>query len=272
MGIVIPGAFTARHQDVLTRYLADDRLLSPAEWQLLYQGIDILDTAQVQTDAGMGTFRQLYHRHIDVCFATSYLERLLALEDVETQSPALIAEFARRIAPHLQQADLLLPDVPLTWLFYTYCVYWWQNFARGYAFEVQIVRDLRASGVEFYSHDIRDPVERRSVADMVVLNLTGDVKTSTYFLRLASSRGLPNDFYVTRLWIGGKHYLLVVFQKPIAWEKIDGDTVEGQLSDLLRLLPRPVKLQHDDVVLVVIDYATWKRRVLQVQRKEQDDE
>jgi hypothetical protein len=56
------------------------------------------------------------------------------------------------------------------------------------------------------------------------------------------------------------------------WEKIDGDTVEGQLSDLLRLLPRPVKLQHDDVVLVVIDYATWKRRVLQVQRKEQNDE
>jgi len=71
---VIPGAFTARHQDVLTRYLADDRLLSPAEWQLLYQGIDILDTAQVQTDVGTGTFRQLYHRHIDVCFAASYLE------------------------------------------------------------------------------------------------------------------------------------------------------------------------------------------------------
>jgi len=96
--IVIPGAFTARHQDVLTRYLTDDRLLSPAEWQLLYQGVDILDTAQVHTDAGMGTFRQLYHRHIDVCFATSYLERLLALEDVETQSPALMAEFAPDLA------------------------------------------------------------------------------------------------------------------------------------------------------------------------------
>ena len=142
----------------------------------------------------------------------------------------------------------------------------------GYAFEVQIVRDLRASGVEFYSHDIRDQVERRSVADLVVLNLTGDVKTSTYFLRLASSRGLPNDFYVTRLWTGSKHRLLVVFQKPAAWKKIDGDTVEGRLSDLLHLLPRPVKLRQDDAVLIVIDYATWKRRVLQVQWKEQDDE
>jgi hypothetical protein len=112
--IVIPGAFTARHQDVLTRYLADDRLLSPAEWQLLYQGMDILDTAQVQTDVGTGTFRQLYHRHVDACFAAPYLERLLALQDVETQSSALIAEFARRVAPHLQQAGLLLPDVPLS--------------------------------------------------------------------------------------------------------------------------------------------------------------
>ena len=176
--IIIPAAFTTRHQDVLTRYLADDRLLSPAEWQSLYQGINILDTAQVQTD-------------------------------VE---------------------------------------------------------------IEFYSHDIRDQVERRSVADLVVLNLTGDVKTSTYFLRLASSRGLPNDFYVTRLWTGSKHRLLVVFQKPAAWKKIDGDTVEGRLSDLLHLLPRPVKLQQDDAVLIVTDYATWKRRVLQVQRKEQDDE
>ena len=217
--IIIPAAFTARHHDALTRYLADDRLLSPAEWQSLYQGINILDTAQVQTDVEAGTFRQLYHRYIDARFATSYLERLLALEDVETQSSALIAEFARRIAPHLQQADLLLSDVPLTWLFYTYCVYWWQNFARGYAFEVQIVRDLRASGVEFYSHDIRDQVERRSVADLVVLNLTGDVKTSTYFLRLASSRGLPNDFYVTRLWTGSKPSLVGRFSETSSVEK-----------------------------------------------------
>ncbi len=131
MRIIIPAAFTARHHDALTRYLADDRLLSPAEWQSLYQGINILDTAQVQTDVEAGTFRQLYHRYIDARFATSYLERLLALVDVEAQSPALIAEFARRIAPHLQQASLLLPDVPPTWLFYTYCVYWWQNFARA---------------------------------------------------------------------------------------------------------------------------------------------
>jgi len=270
MQIILPKAFTAEYQDVLTRYLVDDRLLNPAEWRLLYQGIDILNTARIQTDAGAETFRQAYHHQIDAGFATPYLERLLALEDVETQSPALIAEFARRIAPHLQQAGLLRPDVPSSRLLYVYCIYWWQSFARGYAFEVQIVRDLQASGIEFYSHDVRDPVERRSVADLVVLNLMGDVKTSTYFLKLAASHGLPNDFYVTRIWTGRRHRPLVVFQKPAAWKKINGDTVEGELSDLLHLLPRPVKLQRGDVTLIAIDYAAWKQRVLQVQQEESE--
>ncbi len=272
MQVVIPEAFTIRHQDVVTRYLADDRQLNSAEWQLLYQGIDILDTAWFQTEVGTYTFRQLYQHHVDDYLATPYLERLLALDDIEAQSPKLIAEFARRIAPRLQQAGLLLPDAPPTWLFYTYCVYWWQNFARGYAFEIQIVRDLRASGIELHTHDIRDPVERRSVADLVVLNMTGDIKTSTYFLRLASSHGLLNDFYVTRLWAGKQQRMLVVFQKPAAWETIDGDTVEGELFDLLHLLPQPVKLQQGDTTLIVVDYETWKRRVLQVQRREHDDE
>ena len=267
MQVIIPKTFTIQHQDVLTRYLADDRRLSPAKWRLLYQGIDVLDTARLQTDVGADTFRQLYHRHIDACFATPYLEQLLTLDDVVAQSPKLIAEFARQIAPHLQRSRLLLSDVPPTWLFYTYCVYWWQNFARGYAFEIQIVHDLRASGVEFHAHDIRDPIERRSVADLIVLNLTGDIKTSTYFLRLVSSRGLPNDFYVTRLWAGRRRRMLVVFQKPAAWETIDGGTVEGKLSNLLRLLPRPVRLQQNGITLIVIDYETWKRRVLRVQRE-----
>ena len=72
MQIILPKAFTAEYQDVLTRYLVDDRLLDPAEWRLLYQGIDILDTARIQTDAGAETFRQAYHHHVDASFATPY--------------------------------------------------------------------------------------------------------------------------------------------------------------------------------------------------------
>lgn len=267
MRIEIPETFTSHSQMILTRYLTDDRSLRPTEWRLLYEGIDLLGEAHIQTDEGVLSFEQLYQRHVDAHFATDYLSQLLTLTDVEAQSPALVAEFARQIAPRLEQAGLLRPDVPQTWLFYAYCIYWWQSFARGYAFEIHILRDLRASGIEFYTHDVRDPSERRSTADLIVLDLAGDVKTSTYFLLQATSQGLPNDFYVTRLWTSEGYRLLVVFQKPAAWEKIDGDTVEGQLSNLLDLLPRPVALRQGDVTLIVVEYATWKQQVLRAQRE-----
>jgi hypothetical protein len=270
--IALPDDFTAQHQAVLTQYLRDDRRLQPLEWRLLYEGIDALGSARVQTEEGTSSFEKLYQRHVDMCFATAYLERLLTLTDIETKSPALIAEFARQLAPHLQQVDLLRSDVPEARLFYAYCVYWWQSFARGYAFEVQILRDLQASGVELRKHDILDPNERRSVADLIVLDLTGDVKTSTYFLRQATSQGLPNDFYVTRLWTGTRYRLLAVFQKPAAWEKIDGDTVEGQLSDLVNLLPKPVALRQGDTTLIVVEYSMWKRLVLKAQWEELNNE
>ena len=119
---------------------------------------------------------------------------------------------------------------------------------------------------------ISEVVERRSVADLIVLHSVGDVKTSTYFLHQTASRCLLNDFYVTRLWTGERHFLLVVFQKPEAWEKTDGDTVEGGLSDLLDLLPRPVVLRQGGVTLIVVEYVTWKQRVSNVQRKERENE
>jgi hypothetical protein len=272
MQILLPEGFTTRHQAILTQYLADDRQLHPSEWRSLYDGIDVLGTARVQTEESVLSFEQLYRHHVDDRFATDYLERLLTLSNIEAQAPALIAGFARQIGPHLQAVGLLRSDLPETRLFYAYCVYWWQSFARGYAFEVQILRDLQESGVEFYTHDIRDPDERRSISDLIVLDLTGDVKTSTYFLRQATSRGLPNDFYVTRLWTGAQYRLLTVFQKPAAWEKIDGDTVEGQLSDLLDLLPKPVALCQDNTTLIVVEYSMWKQLVLKAQREELSDE
>ena len=272
MQLVLPEDFTTQHQAVLTQYLTDDRRLRPPEWRLLYEGIDTLDTARVQTEEGTLSFEQLYQHYVDARFATDYLERLLTLTDIETQAPALIAQFARQIAPHLKQVGLLRSDLPETRLLYAYCVYWWQSFARGYAFEVQILRDLQDSGVEFHAHDVRDPYERRSIADLIVLDLAGDVKTSTYFLRQATSRDLPNDFYVTRLWTGTRHRLLTVFQKPAAWEKINGGTVEGQLSNLVDLLPKPVTLRRGDTTLIVVEYSTWKQLVLKAQREERNDE
>lgn len=117
-------------------------------------------------------------------------------------------------------------------------------------------------------HDVRSRVERYSQADLIVLDLLGDVKTSPYFLHESENSPLSNDFYITRLYEKGHTRTLVVFQKPIAWRKIGGRaTVPGKLENVLDLLPRPVKLEQANTVLVVVEYATWKSLVQKVQHK-----
>lgn len=104
-------------------------------------------------------------------------------EDLSVEGSRLAAQYARQIRPVLQSAGLLKRDVPYSVLLQGYCLYWWQSFARGYAFEVTIMRDLFADGIDFKMHDVRSKVERFSPADLTVLDLLGDIKTSIYFLQ-----------------------------------------------------------------------------------------
>lgn len=267
--IILPDTFTQEHERVLTRYLSDDRQLDTAARQQLYEAIDLLSQVEVQSDTTSSTFRQIYDLYIDHPFADAYFEQLLALTDVPTQSPALTADFARQIAPALEQAGLLTRDVPQSYLLFAYCVYWWQSFARGYAFEVEIMRDLEVSQVDFTMHDLLRPGERYSQADLIVLDLLGDIKTSTYFLQLQPSGPLANDFYITRLYDKGRIRTLVVFQKPHAWQRIGGqETVQGDLNNVLNLLPQPVQLEQPELTLIVIEYEHWKDMVRRVQTAE----
>ena len=58
----------------------------------------------------------------------------------------------------------------------------------------------------------------------------------------------------------------MVFQKPLAWKKINGEVVyEGKLADIQKILPHPLRLQQDHVTLIVIDYELWKQKVLRKQ-------
>lgn len=162
----------------------------------------------------------------------------------------------------MQKAGLLRRDTPKSWLLLVYCLYGWQSFARGYAFEVEIMRDLTRSGIHFQMHDIRRRIERYSPADLIVLNLMGDIKTSIYFLQQQISGELPNDFYITRLYDKGQERTLVVFQKPFAWEVIGGSTaVPGTLESVLSLLPTPVQIAQHGIILVVVEYESWKQLI-----------
>lgn len=209
----------------------------------------------------------MYDELIALPFADQYIEQLLEAGNVTVESPELAARFARQIRPILQDVGLLRRDVPYGILLQGYCLYWWQSFARGYAFEVYIMRDLTAARIEFQMHDVRNRVERYSSADLVVLGLLGDIKSSIYFLQWHGQ--LPNDFYITRLYARGRERTLVVFQKPHAWKAVGGGlTVPGTLETILDLLPSPVQIGLRGIMLIVVDYETWKQMVRQKQAGE----
>ena len=259
--------FSTAHQRVLTVYLQDERRLTTDLWHLLYEAIGLLDQSVVQIDQARYTFRQVYNQHIDQPLADSYIEQLISLTDLAGQFPTLTATFARRIGPILDQAQLRARNMPQSFLLFAYCIYWWQSFARGYAFEVEIKRDLEVSQIAFTMHDIRRRSERYSQADLVVLAMMGDIKTSIYFLQESSERSLPNDFYITRLYEQGHARTLVVFQKPFAWRRIGGGiATSGELENVLKLLPQPVQVTEANTVLIVVTYETWKDLVRQIQQ------
>jgi hypothetical protein len=115
-------------------------------------------------------------------------------------------------------------------------------------------------------HNIRSRIARYSPADLVVLDMLGDIKTSIYFLQWQSQGQLPNDFYVTQLYGKGREQTLVVFQKPFAWNVLDGGrTVPGTLETILDLLQSPVQIEQRGIILIVVDYKLWKQLVLQKQ-------
>jgi len=133
------------------------------------------------------------------------------------------------------------------------------------------MHDLEASRVDFTMHDLLRGSERYSQADLIVLDLLGDIKTSTYFLQLQPSGPLSNDFYITRLYDKGRIRTLVVFQKPHAWQRIGGEeTVPGDLDNILDLLPQPVQLEQPELTLIVVEYEDWKTMVRRVQAAERD--
>lgn len=133
-------------------------------------------------------------------------------------------------------------------------------FARGYAFEVEIFRNLEQSGIVFEAHDLSNPVERFSPYDLLVSELTGDIKTSLYFVQLA--RHFSVDFFIVKLHIKRKTVTIAVLLRPEVWEAINGDTVAGTWDKFAYKWPHPVRIKQSGYDVVAIEYEEWKQRVL----------
>ena len=156
-------------------------------------------------------------------------------------------------------------DTPATESLLAYCLYWWA--VRGYAFEIEIFRDLEAASIHYTSHDLRVREQRFSPCDLTVSSMTGDIKNTTYFLYVARSFPLTCDFYITRLYdTATGRYVRIVVLTDEAWHRINGDIVRSDLARVAQLLPQIVGVTFLGYDLVVADYEVWKQKVLQRQQ------
>lgn len=272
--IRFPSHFTNNQHRVIVKYLTEGRgRLSRTEWRVALSGFNQLHKAYVITQSTTLTFRQVYNLEIDQSFAQGYLAELLKLPDVSRGHSSLRTRYSRQIVRHLQDIGLQRYDSLYTNLLLAYCLYFWESFASGYAFEVEIYRDLTATGIVFDSHDILDYKGRRSFHDLKVLGLYGDIKTSLYFLHVGRSKQFPHDFYVTRFYDKkGRRRTWVVMLKPEAWNQINGDTIEMLLEDAAQAFPMPASVQLEVGKIVVADYQVWKTKVLSRQQERWHDD
>lgn len=94
------------------------------------------------------------------------------------------------------------------------------------------------------------------------MGFRGDIKTSTYFFGVERGRGLPHDFYLTRLWDPQTHsWHRVAILKPEVWAAMDGGTKPAPLEQVIDVLPDAAEIQVDTQRLVVVDYECWKEQV-----------
>lgn len=263
MNIHLPDNFTSAHRAMVLRFV-QGKPVNDNQRATQLEAFDRLHRAT----AGSTTFANFYARVVEEPSADSFIAALLEASDPETAASALRQKVNQRIPARLRQAGCDNPYQTPEFYLLAYCLYWWYAFTTGYTFEVAILRDLTDSGVKFLAHDLRKRQERRSPFDLVVMGFTGDLKTSTYFLHAVRSRGLPADFYITRLYRRlDKERLLVVFLKQPVWDAIDGEALTTTLAALPDVLPAVAEIEHGGQTFIVVEYQEWKTRILKHQHR-----
>jgi hypothetical protein len=265
----LPQAFSDNHRQVILKYFVSGRVaLTTSEWQIALVGFNLLHQAIVLSEGTQLFFAEVYDQQVDRPFAEQYIVALLALAD-PTQYQPVRAHFSRQIVQRLQVLGLQRPDLPQSNLLLAYCLYFWESFAAGYAFEVEIFNDLHQSGIQFRSHNIRIRESRLSAYDLEILRLRGDIKSSLYFLQVQQGQRLRHDFYITRVYEGRVQRTYVVMLQLEAWEQIDGDTIMGLLQNVTQHFPHPVRVELNQGSVVITEYAVWKRIIRQRQGHEE---
>jgi hypothetical protein len=269
--IVLPKQLTAKHQQLIVRYLQSPRAISHGEWVQALEAFNLLHMGRVVQGRSARTFQQFYQKNIDAVHATPFLEELLTLENIDQEGLSTVARYWQQIASDLNTQDFAENEEGVL-LLHTYCLYWWQSFGKGYIREAAVFRDLQTSDILFTAHDLLNPAQRRSIHDLTLLGQRGDIKTSTYFLHNARFFPLRSDFYILRLFDTARNtWLDVVLLKLAAWHKLNGEPTPCTWESVANVLPTAAQLELRGETLVVVPYATWKMRVLEKQHSTGDE-
>ena len=149
LSIELPSDFSDECQRPILKYLVEERwTLSYTEWQVVLHSFDLLHRAKVVVEGKVFTFRQVYADHVEHPFANLYITALLKLVDVSQGYAALRARLARSIVKRLQRSGFRRYDVPESNLVLAYCLYFWESFASGYAFEVEDTVQIHLQTIE----------------------------------------------------------------------------------------------------------------------------
>jgi hypothetical protein len=268
--IGLPAGFRSEHATALGQYLQGETRLDQTHWRLVWDATDILRQATVTIEGKTQTFADLYDDLVDLVYAGPFIEALYQFDDVLGQAEHKRAEIARQIIIELREAGYYDRAVPESQLLLVFCLYWWQSFTKGYAFEIRILRDLKESRVPHQAHDLRDREARLSPFDLTVMGFQGDIRTFTYFFAVERGRSLPHDFYISRLWDRQTFcWQEVVILKPVCWAAMDGETRPAQVGQIIDILPDAAEITIDTQKLVVVEYQVWKDLVKARQGDEQ---
>jgi len=267
IAVELAASLTDEHKALVLRYLGTAERFSLAEWVTLLEAFTMLSDSTVQLQGVTLTLQAFYDRFVDQVYGDACIAELFAATEVSARAPAIQARYARQLYQQLRREPFMLGDTPATESLLAYCLYWWASFVRGYAFEIEIFRDLEAASIHCTSHDLRVREQRFSPCDLTVFGMTGDVKNTTYFLYVARSFPLTCDFYITRLYnTATGRYVRIVVLTDEAWHRINGDIVRSDLARAAQWLPQVVGVTFLGYALVVADYEVWKQKVLQRQQ------
>lgn len=267
--IILPSRLAAAHLGAVLKYFEAENRLRAAEWKLVLEAFDALGNATVARGKHRKSFRQFYAGTVERRYALRFLKALLMADDPAATGAALQQQTATALLADLEKAGLYHEEVADSEYLAAYCLYWWTSFARGYRFEVMVLRELQAAGISFVAHDLRVRAERLSPYDLIVNRRLGDIKHTTYFLHTARAWPLHCDFYITRLYDARRRrYVPIVLLTEAAWHDLDGSVAAATLATAASVLPAPVRIVFEEQPLIVVTFELWKQLVIRRQQQE----